>query len=134
MGALEHDVSVTPLDGGGARISLERTLPAMVPDFVRPLVGDTIRRSADRGLARGSPGRVAPRGDAGPDLQRAGLAVRRHVAAADQRRHDPRLDATIKARIPFVGGRIEQGIGEVILLAARKEEEVGARWLAGHRD
>jgi hypothetical protein len=44
-----------------------------------------------------------------------------------------RVDVNVKARVPLLGGRIERSIGEVILMAARKEEEVGARWLADMR-
>ena len=133
MGALEHDVSVTALDGGGARIRLERTLPAMVPDFVRPLVGETIRvvQTEDWGPVQ-------------PDGGRSGLMTATISAApvslSGELMLEPndgssvhRIEAEVRARVPFVGGKIEKAIGEVILLAARKEEQVGSAWLSEHR-
>jgi hypothetical protein len=134
MGALEHDVTVEPLASGGARIRLLRTLPSVVPDFVRPLVGETIDvvQTEDWHGARPDGSRL---GEMRAQISNAPVSLSGGMSLLptnDGTIH--RLDATIKARIPFVGGRIEQGIGEVILLAARKEEEVGARWLAGHRD
>lgn len=132
MGALEHDVSVTPLDGGGARISLERTLPAMVPDFVRPLVGDTIRvvQTEDWGPARPDGGRTGRMTASIPGTP-VGLSGSLTLEPADTSSIH-RIEADVRARVPFVGAKIERGIGEVILLAARKEEQVGSAWLAEH--
>ncbi|MGA7687842.1 MAG: DUF2505 domain-containing protein [Jiangellales bacterium] len=129
MGALEHDVSVTPLAGGGARIRLERTLPAMVPDFVRPLVGDTIRvvQTEDWGPARpdgARTGRMTATISAAPVNLSGELTLEPSDGSSIHR-----IEADVRAKVPFVGAKIEKAIGEVILLAARKEEQVGAAWL-----
>src|SRR5947208_15991103 len=41
-GALSYDVRVRQAADGGARVEVERVLPAAVPDFIRRLVGETI--------------------------------------------------------------------------------------------
>ena len=133
MGALEHDVSVTALEGGGARIRLERTLPAMVPDFVRPLVGETIRvvQTEDWGPVRpdgGRTGRMTATISAAPVSLSGELTLEPNDGSSVHR-----IEAEVRARVPFVGSKIEKAIGEVILLAARKEEQVGSAWLAEHR-
>jgi hypothetical protein len=134
MGALEHDVSVSDLGQGRTRIRLLRTLPSVVPDFVKPLVGPTIDVEQIEDWE-------APR----PDGSRTG-ELRARIGGApvslggtmslqptDDGTTIHRVAVTVRAKVPFVGGRIEASIGDVLLMAARKEEEVGAAWLAGHR-
>jgi hypothetical protein len=132
MGALEHDVSVTHLDDGGARIRLERTLPAMVPDFVRPMVGETIEvvQTEDWGPAQPDgrrTGRMTATISGTPVTLSGELVLEPNDGSSIHR-----LVADVKAKVPFIGAKIEKGIGEVILLAARKEEQVGSAWLAEH--
>lgn len=134
MGALEHDVTVTGLSSGGARIRLVRTLPSVVPDFVRPFVGETIDVEQTEEWAGPGPdgsrqGELKARISAAPVTLTGSMSL----LPADDGATIHRVQATVKARVPFIGGRIEHAISEVILLAARKEEEVGASWLAGHR-
>lgn len=131
MGALEHDVTVSLLPSGGAVIRLERTLPAMVPDFVRPLVGQTIEvaQTDEWGAAAADGSR---RGRLTAEISRAPVTLAGEVSLDPNGAHGciHRVDVEAKARVPFVGARIEKAIGELILLAARKEEQVGGQWLA----
>lgn len=133
MGALEHDVVVQRLSSGGARIQLQRTLPSMVPDFVRPLVGNTleIEQTEDWAAAGADGGR---RGDLNARIANAPVRLSGSLLLlpSDAAGTIHRVDVEVRAKVPFLGGRIEQAIGEVLLMAARKEEEVGAAWLAEH--
>jgi hypothetical protein len=133
MGALEHDVTVTDLGGGRTRIRLQRTLPSVVPDFVKPLVGPTIEvvQTEDWGPARPDGSRT---GDLRAQIGGAPVALSGSMSLhpTDDGATLHRVEVTVRAKVPFVGGRIEKSIGEVLVLAARKEEEVGAAWLAEH--
>lgn len=131
MGALEHDVTVSMLPTGGAVIRLERTMPAMVPDFVRPLVGQTIDvAQIDEWEAAAADG--SRRGRLTAHVSRAPVALSGGVFLDPNGKRGcvHRVDVEAKARVPFVGARIEKAIGELILVAARKEEQVGGQWLA----
>jgi hypothetical protein len=134
MGALEHDVTVRALTTGGARIRLERTLPSMVPDFVRPLVGETIEvvQTEEWQPARTDGSR---HGELQARISNAPVSLSGDIALvpADEGTTIHRIHVDVRAKVPFVGARIERAISEVLLMAARKEEEVGARWLAGDR-
>ena len=131
MGALEHDASVELLASGGARIRLQRTLPSMVPDFVRPMVGETIEVvQTEDWAAAGADGSRIGRLDAQVSTAPVKLSGQLSLAPNGGGSSIHRVDITVKARVPFVGGRIEKAVAEVILLAARKEEQVGSMWLA----
>jgi hypothetical protein len=132
MGALEHDVTVTRLPDGGAQIRLQRTLPAVVPDFVRPLVGETIEVVQTEKWAAAGPNGDR-HGRLSASISNAPVRLNGTVTLGTNSPHSSihRVDVDVKARVPLLGGKIERAIGEVILLAARKEEEVGGQWLTG---
>lgn len=131
MGALEHDASVESLPSGGARIRLERTLPAVVPDFVRPLVGETVDVVQTEDWAPPGPdgsrhGRLSAQISHAPVKLSGTISLEPNGSSGSIHR----VDVDVRAKVPLIGGRIEKAIGEVILMAARKEEEVGGQWLA----
>ena len=132
MGALEHDVTVALLPNGGATIRLQRTLPAVVPDFVRPLVGETIEVVQTEEWAAAGPDGDR-RGRLSASISNAPVKLSGTISLSTNSPHSSihRVDVDVRARVPLLGGKIERAIGEVILLAARKEEEVGGRWLTG---
>lgn len=130
MGALEHDVSVEVSADGAATITLQRTLPAMVPDFVRPLVGDTIEVvQTEHWAAPAADGRRTGQLTAQIRNAPVRLAGSLLLEANGTTSSVHRVDVDVRAKVPFVGTKVEKAIGEVILLAARKEEEVGGSWL-----
>jgi hypothetical protein len=131
MGALEHDVTVSVLPTGGAVIRLQRTMPAMVPDFVRPLVGQTIDvvQTDEWGAAVADGSRS---GRLTAQISKAPVTLSGEVLLEPngERGCVHRVSVEAKAKVPFVGAKIEKAIGELILMAARKEEQVGGQWLA----
>jgi uncharacterized protein YndB with AHSA1/START domain len=134
MGALEHDVTVVDLGSGRTRIRLQRTLPSVVPDFVKPLVGPTIEVvQTEDWTAPGSDG--ARRADLRAQISAApvSLSGQMTLQPTEDGTTIHRVEVTVRAKVPFLGGKIERAIGEVLVLAARKEEQVGAAWLAERR-
>ena len=131
MGALEHDASVQTLPEGGARIRLERTLPAVVPDFVKPFVGETVDVEQTEEWAPPEPD-GSRRGVLSAQISHAPVKLSGTISLEPNGAHGSihRVNVDVRARVPLIGGRIEKAIGEVILMAARKEEEVGGEWLA----
>ena len=126
-----HDISVdvAATDDGGVVITCTRSMPAEVPSYAAPFVGDTITItevqtwgapaadgscSADVTVEFNSP--IAYRGtialEAGPDGSRA------------------RNEGSFKASVPFVGGKVERVAAEQTQRYLAKEVTVGNEWLA----
>lgn len=129
-GALHHETGVQLVPDGGATITCHRTMPAVVPDFVRSFVGETIEiKQTDVWEAADADGSRA--GSFTADVTGAPVSIRAkmslHAAGTGT---EQRVTASVKASVPFVGGKIEKSVGEAIMAAVRKEEEVGRAWLA----
>jgi hypothetical protein len=126
-GALEYAVTITPM-ADGARIEIERTLPAKVPDFIRSFVGDTIRirqveqwTAADPdGVRRASLALTIP----GKPASMQGQAVLRSVDAGCQET----VTGDVRVSVPIVGRRIEPVIVEVITAGLELEQRVSTEW------
>jgi hypothetical protein len=123
---LRHDVS---LQGAGAGMSVvvDQTQPAQgVPSFAKKFVGDEIRivqRETWRDTTNADldieiPGK--------PGTMRGGIAL-----VADGRRTVETVSGDIRVKLPLVGGRIEEMVGDIFRSALRTEQRVGAAWLAG---
>jgi hypothetical protein len=130
-GATGFEVDVEQLDDGGT-VRTDRQLPTdQFPDFVKTFVGDIVHVV-----------RVDTWGAAEADGSRAGTIVV-EIKGAPVRlegtlRLRPEGAATVedvqgdlKASVPLIGGRIEKAVEPPIRSAVAKEEQVGARWLAG---
>lgn len=125
-GGSDVEVTVTPTDDGGAVVVSARSLPADVPSFAKALVGETIRITETRTY-----------GPAADDGSRAGT-VEATFGAAPMRltgtlRLDPEgsgsviaLDASVKASVPLIGGKIERFAVEQVQDFVAKESEVAA--------
>jgi uncharacterized protein DUF2505 len=130
-GARGFDVAVEQAGGGGT-VRTTRELPTdEFPDFVRTFVGDTVQVV-----------RVDSWGAAAPDGSRRGTIVVEIKGAPVRLEGTIALrpegggtvedvDGDLKASVPLVGGRIEKAVEPPIRAAVAKEEQVGARWLAG---
>jgi len=127
--ATDYDVEITADGAGGARVVVDRTMPADVPDMMKKFVGDTIgvvqteqwgpaaadgSRSADLLLeVKGQPAKLTGT----IALQPAGDGCQELVAG----------DLTVS--IPFFGKKIEPEIAKGIKAAIRAEEKTGQSWL-----
>ena len=128
-GAIEYEVSVTA-DGDHTLIISRRTLPAdSLPDFARSIVGQTLLviethrwgPAAHDGSREGSlQVEVAstPVGLSGVlALMPGGLGAIQSV------------EGDLKARIPLIGGKVEQAAAPVIRSAIDVERRTGEAWL-----
>lgn len=130
-GAREWQVTVHEVPGGGVRTRVHRVLPPMVPDFVRTFVGDQVDVIEE---VTYHPTPSGHRGELDVRILRAPVRMRGGVALDFS---DPgalhRIEGTIKASVPFIGGRIERAAGEAVRAAARKQHQVGVEWLRRHQ-
>jgi hypothetical protein len=123
-GGHDPEISVHPTDDGGATVASTRDLPAQVPSYAKPLVGDTLTiaetrvfgpqaedGSRDGTLEVGFPGaplhitgtlRLAPDGD--------GSTIEVH--------------AQVRASVPLVGGKVERFAAEQMGRAMAKEQTI----------
>lgn len=123
-GGQDVEVSVEPTDEGGATIVSARSLPAEVPSYAKPLVGEHVRLTETRtfGPAAADGSRdgtlavsfgSAPVGISGTlRLQAGGLGT------------EVLVELSVKASVPFVGGKIEKFSAEQIERALGKEEQI----------
>jgi uncharacterized protein YndB with AHSA1/START domain len=130
-GALSHDVSSTPTSDGGVTVRVDRVLPAVVPDFVRKFVGETLRVvQVDTWGPEQPDGSRAGTFDVeisgAPGTMRGTLALQSDGRAGTVQR----FDGDVRISVPFVGGKIEKSATEAVLAAVAKEGEVGRSWLA----
>jgi hypothetical protein len=123
-GGQDPEVSVTPTDDGGAAVVSARSLPAEVPSYAKPLVGDSVRLTETRTF-----------GPAAEDGSRDGtLEVgfgSAPVSITGTLRLQPGglgtevlVEMSVKASVPFVGGKVEKFCAEQIERALGKEEQI----------
>jgi hypothetical protein len=129
-GALSHSVDVAA-SGDRTVITTERSMPTdQLPDSARSFVGATlvVKEIQDWGPpdADGArQGRLS--------VEIAGTPVRMQGTLAMTGTGDEttvRIDADLKANLPFVGARIEQAAAGPIRAAVRVEERIGQEWLS----
>jgi uncharacterized protein YndB with AHSA1/START domain len=131
MGALEHDVTVADLGAGRTRIRLQRTLPSMVPDFVKPLVGPTIEVvQTEDWTAPDSDG--ARRADLRAQISAAPVSLSGEMTLqpTDDGTTIHRVQVTVRAKVPFVGGKIEQQVRGYLDHLITKAQAFLADWLS----
>lgn len=128
-GALRHSVSVST-QGERTVIVSHRDLPTQdFPDFVRSLVGATLAVVETQDW--GPPGPDGARqGRLTVDIVGAPIDLAGTLSLApDGRGSVESIDGDLKARIPLIGGKIEQAAAPAIESAIRAERETGQAWL-----
>ncbi len=128
--ALDHSVDIRHDPDGSAMVTVSRTMPAAVPDFVRKLVGETIiivqtevwahdngsgRRYADLSLHVVSQ----------PVTMTGSLLIESSGGGAREL-----VQGDVKVSLPFIGRKVEGEIAKGVVAAARKEQQTGETWLA----
>ena len=126
-----HDISVdvTESDDGGVVISCTRSMPANVPSYAAPFVGDTITITETQTWA-------APAADGSTSAAvtvefNSPLAYTGTITLSPGGAGSVALnEGAFKASVPFVGGKVEKVAAEMTEKYLEKETTVGAEWLA----
>ncbi|MBI1351182.1 MAG: DUF2505 family protein [Actinomycetales bacterium] len=119
------EVEITEADSG-TRVSSTRSLPAEVPSYAAPFVGDTLTITEVHAWRPGSDPATA---DVTVDFH-AALAYRGTITLlADGDGTVARHQGQFKASVPFVGGKVERVAAEQTERYLGKETEVAATWL-----
>lgn len=125
QGALEYDVQVEPNSSGGDTVTVVRTMPAEMPDFIKKLTGQTVKAkqvevwsAAD---AEGSRHATVTLNIIGQPAEMNGtVAITR---AGDNTSFD--FNGDVKVSIPFIGKKIEPEIAKAVLKSLRSEVVLG---------
>ena len=117
-------------EGDHGILSVERVIPAEVPDFARAFVGETltVKETHDWAALDGS----GCEGTIGVTFS-APVGVKgtmRMTAEGDGTIVE--IEGSISASIPFMGGKIEEMVKGEMARYLAKEPEIGASWLAEH--
>ncbi|MEO6822929.1 MAG: DUF2505 domain-containing protein [Candidatus Nanopelagicales bacterium] len=118
------DVSIEDTAEGGAVVTSRRELPAQVPAYARALVGERLRLvevrtygpPAENGARTGE---VTVRFDGAPVTIEGTLTLGPNDAGSVIT-----LEASVRASIPFVGGKIERFAADEVIRFLHKENEV----------
>ena len=126
--AVRHEVTITP-GASGMVVVVDQTLPGRgIPSFAKKVIGDEIQivqteqwsGETGAGLDLGLPHKPA-KVDGRIDLAETGSGTVETVSGE------------VKVSLPFIGGKLEKLIADMLGAAIRNEERVGRRWLAGER-
>ena len=128
---LSHTESVTP-KGEQTEIVTSRVISTEgFPDFAKSMIGPKLRVTEtivwSRASADGS--RTGTMTIAIGDAPVRMNGTLRLAAGGSGTRID--VDGDLKAKVPLLGGKVEKAAEGPILSAIEKEQEVGAKWLAG---
>jgi uncharacterized protein DUF2505 len=121
--ATEVDVTVEP-DGEGHVVTIVRTQPASLPDFIKKFTGDSVKvKATERWGGPDTDGtRVADLkvNIIGQPAEMIGTAT---LSAGS----DPELtiEGDVKVNVPFIGRRIEPEIAKAIVAGVRIDVELG---------
>ena len=120
-------------DGGGATVVTKRTMSTEeFPDFAKSLLGETIiiTETTVWGIANGAGERS---GTLAVEIGSAPISLngRTGIVAADDEHSNVSVRADLKAKLPFIGGKVEKAAEPAIRSAIRHEEETGHEWLGG---
>lgn len=129
-GGTNPEITVTPV-GSDVDITTIRDLPAQVPGFVKSITGDQIHVVEK---ARWSPADDLGARTAAVTLEFQGTPSTVSGTLSLHPKGDGcvvDVDFTVKASVPFIGGKIEGVIAHQMERAVRQENRVGVAWLTG---
>ncbi|WP_375002838.1 DUF2505 domain-containing protein [Aeromicrobium sp. CTD01-1L150] len=123
-GGTDVDITVEESDGGHI-VTIVRTQPADMPDFVKKLTGDTVKvkqteqwAAADADGNRTADVKVSI---IGQPAEMVGTAV----LSADGGGTAFSLDGDVKVSIPFIGKKVEPEVAKAIKASLKHEVELG---------
>ena len=126
-----HDITVDVAEAadGGVVITCTRSMPAEVPSYAAPFVGDTITitemQTWSAPAADGS-----AQADRHRRVQLAHRVLGHHHPVPGGAGSVALNEGSFKASVPFVGGKVERVAAEQTEKYLAKEATVGAEWLA----
>lgn len=126
-----HDITVEVADtaDGGVVIACTRSMPAEVPSYAAPFVGDTITITETQAWS-------APAADGSASAEvtvtfNSPLAYAGTITLSAGGAGAVALnEGSFKASVPFVGGKVERVAADMTAKYLKKETSVGAEWLA----
>jgi Protein of unknown function (DUF2505) len=126
-----HDITVDVADAadGGVVITCTRSMPAEVPSYAAPFVGDTItitETQAWTAPAADGTATAAVTVEFNSPLAYTGTITLSAGGAGAIALNE----GSFKASVPFVGGKVERVAADMTAKYLRKEATVGAEWLA----
>lgn len=128
-GSYDITVEVTDTDDGGVVISCTRSMPAEVPSYAAPFVGDTITITETQTWTAPSAD-----GSASADVTvefNSPLAYSGTITLSPGAAGSIAVnEGAFKASVPFIGGKVEKVAADMTEKYLNKETTVGAEWLA----
>lgn len=125
QGALEHEVTVEEQSNGGHTVTIKRTMPADMPDFIKKLTGETVKvvqveawGPADKSGKRTAEVKVDIIGQPASMRGTGTLASTGSSTAFD-------LHGNVKVAIPLIGKRIEPEVAKAIVASLDADVEYG---------
>ena len=128
-GSTEVTVDVAEAPDGGVVITSTRTMPAEVPSYAAPFVGDSITITETQtwtAPAQDGSARAAVTVEFDSPLAYRGTISLSPVADGVAMSNE----GEFKASVPFVGGKVERVAAEMTEKYLAKEATVGAEWLS----
>jgi hypothetical protein len=129
QGASEYAVTVEPNSVGGDTVTVIRTMPAKMPEFVKKLTGETVKvkqteewAGADSNGHRNANIKVSIIGQPA-EMKGTAEIIRVGENASFT------LDGEVKVSIPFIGKKIEPEVAKAILSSLRSEVSLGTKKL-----
>lgn len=128
-GGQNVEAAVTDNGSEGCTIVVSRDLPAEIPSFAKKFVGEKISTTqTDNWGPASSEGNYSAKFHV--DFGQAPMVIDGIMSiTADGDGAVLRVDAEVKASVPFVGGKLEGVAAEQFDRAVRKEQEIGSEWL-----
>jgi hypothetical protein len=128
-GSFDVSVDITPTDDGGVVITSTRSMPAEVPSYAAPFVGDTITITEVQTWTPLDGGGTAT---AAVTVEfNSPLAYRGTIALSPSEAGTVALnEGEFKASVPFVGGKVERVASDMTQKYLAKEAKVAADHLS----
>jgi hypothetical protein len=129
QGASEYEVKVEPNAGGGDTVTVVRTMPADMPDFIKRLTGDTVKvKQTEEWAEPDSNGHRNANVKVKVIGQPAEMKGTAEIVRVGENAGFT-LDGEVKVSIPFIGKKIESEVAKAILSSLRHEVSLGTKKL-----
>lgn len=129
--ALAYDVSIKTYDDGGASVTVDRVLPANLPQLIKKMVGETVKvvqteewRAPDGSGQRTADLLIEIAGQ--PATMKGTIELRSAGASVVQA-----ISGAVNVSLPFVGKKIEAEFAEAILAAIKQEQRLVTQRFSG---